>query len=317
VFLYDYYSLSLYFIYKKNNFMSVLKLNALTKSYGKIKAVSNLSLSIEQGSVYGLLGPNGSGKTTTLGMILGVLTQDSGTFQWFDDKYGEAHRKRIGTLLETPNFFPYLNAIDNLRIVAEIKGIAEVDMDHLLHIVNLTGRKKDKFNQYSLGMKQRLAIASALLGDPEVLIFDEPTNGLDPVGISDVREIIKNIAREGKTIIMASHILDEVEKICSHVGIMQKGHLIANGPIGQIINDDFIGEIGCEDLEKLATLIDNIEGIQLLKKHATYLECTVSKALNAKDINKMLYNQGVVLSHLVLRKQSLEEEFLKLITAKN
>ena len=219
--------------------MNVLQIQNLTKNYGAITAVNQLSLSIKSGEIYGLLGPNGSGKTTTLGMILGIIEPDSGTYNWFDGKDKEDDsRKRIGTLLETPNFYPYMNAMKNLEIVAHIKKAKDVPYQELLELVNLYHRRTHPFKNYSLGMKQRLAIAAAMIGNPDVLIFDEPTNGLDPQGIAEVRHTINKIAKQGKTIIMASHILDEVEKICSHVAIIKNGNLLATGTVGSIISND-------------------------------------------------------------------------------
>ena len=197
--------------------MPVLQINNLTKRYGKLTALDNLNLTIEAGNIYGLLGPNGSGKTTTLGIILGILTKSSGTFEWFDGKYGDKYRMRIGAILETPNFYPYLDAQKNLEIVQDIKQSPGDDIEALLTTVNLAHRKDSKFRTYSLGMKQRLAIAATLIGSPDVVIFDEPTNGLDPEGIAEVRNILRRVANSGKTVIMASHLLHEVEKICSHV----------------------------------------------------------------------------------------------------
>ncbi|MBL0082796.1 MAG: ATP-binding cassette domain-containing protein [Saprospiraceae bacterium] len=240
--------------------MEVLQTSHLHKSYGKIKAVNDLNLSIHQGMVFGLLGPNGSGKTTTLGIILGILQFDAGNFTWFENQYGEKHRTRIGAILETPNFYPYLNAIDNLKIVSLIKGVEDTNYDDLLKLVDLHHRKDSKFSSYSLGMKQRLAIAATQIGNPDVLIFDEPTNGLDPQGIAEVRQILKRIADTGKTVIMASHILDEVEKICSHVGIMKNGVLLASGPVGAMLNDKLLGEIGSDDLIALTQALNDMEG---------------------------------------------------------
>jgi len=202
--------------------MSVLSIKNLTKSYGKLTAVDGLNLEIEKGHIYGLLGPNGSGKTTTLGIILDILRPDDGTYEWFEGEYGDKARMKIGAILETPNFYPYLNASENLDIVRRIKRVSNVDYDELLEVVNLAHRKKSAFRTYSLGMKQRLAIAATMIGDPEVLIFDEPTNGLDPQGIAEVRNILSRIASMGNTVIMASHILDEVEKICDHVATKQR-----------------------------------------------------------------------------------------------
>ena len=164
--------------------MPVLEINNLTKKYGSIVAVNNLSLNVDKGNIYGFLGPNGSGKTTTLGIILGILHQNSGDYRWFEGQYGENPRRHLGALLETPNFYPYMNADENLNVVAHIKKVAHPKIDELLDLVNLTNRRKSAFRTYSLGMKQRLAIAAAMIGDPEILIFDEPTNGLDPQGIA-------------------------------------------------------------------------------------------------------------------------------------
>ncbi len=297
--------------------MNVLKIDNLQKSYGSIKAVKNLTLSIESGMIFGLLGPNGSGKTTTLGILLGVLVNDAGSFTWFEDKYGEAHRKKIGAILETPNFYPYLDAIDNLKIVAKIKQAQNVNLEALLELVDLSHRKNSKFSSYSLGMKQRLAIASALIGDPEVLIFDEPTNGLDPQGIAEVRHILKKIAVSGKTVIMASHILDEVEKICTHVGIMKFGKLLATGPVGSILNDDMYGEIGALDMERLRVELSQLEGITITSYNGLYIECTINNGMTAEQINRVLSNKGIYVNHLVVRKQKLEEEFLQITSDSN
>jgi ABC-type multidrug transport system ATPase subunit len=297
--------------------MNVLKIENLQKSYGSIKAVKGLSLSIEQGMVFGLLGPNGSGKTTTLGIILGVLMHDLGSYCWFDDIHGEAHRKKIGAILETPNFYPYLDAIDNLKIVAKIKQVKNSNIESLLEIVDLSHRKNSKFSSYSLGMKQRLAIASSLIGDPEVLIFDEPTNGLDPQGIAEVRHILKKIAMSGKTVIMASHMLDEVEKICTHVGIMKFGKLLAVGPVGSILNNDLYGEIGANDIEKLRIELSKIEGIVITSFNGLFIECTINNGTTAEQINKILSEKGIYVNHLLIRKQKLEEEFLQITNNSN
>ncbi len=297
--------------------MEVLQINNLHKSYGKIKAVNDLNLSISKGMVFGLLGPNGSGKTTTLGIILGILKYDSGSFTWFENAYGEKHRVKIGAILETPNFYPYLNAIDNLEIVALIKGEKQPDYESLLKTVDLWHRKDSKFSSYSLGMKQRLAIAATLIGDPEVLIFDEPTNGLDPQGIAEVRQILRRIADSGKTVIMASHILDEVEKICSHVGIMKNGVLLASGPVGAMLNDNLLGEIGSDDMVALLAALDEIEGIEVGATRKSYIECTVDQQMSASKINRLLVERGIYVNHLVLRKQRLEEEFLEITRNQN
>src|SRR5665647_1631354 len=221
--------------------MSILTIENLSKNYGRIQALKNVSFSVPEGTVFGILGPNGSGKTTMLGTIMDILKPTSGTYKLFDEVPTELHRKRIGTLLETPNFYHYLSGVKNLEIAAEIKQHGKEDIPHVLEMVDLTKRKDSKFSTYSLGMKQRLAIASCLLGDPEVMVFDEPTNGLDPVGIAEIRELIKKLHQEGKTIIMASHLLDEVEKVCSHVAILKRGDLIATGNVNELLaNEDTV-----------------------------------------------------------------------------
>lgn len=295
--------------------MSVLKIEGLTKRYGKITALNNLNLTIEPGHVYGLLGPNGSGKTTTLGIILGILKQDEGEFEWFNGQYGQYHRLRIGAILETPNFYPYLNADENLEIIRHIKKDANHNFDELLSLVDLKERRKSKFSTYSLGMKQRLAIAGTLIGQPDVLIFDEPTNGLDPQGIAEVRTILKKIADSGKTVIMASHILDEVEKICSHVAIIKKGNLLATGPIGSIINSDITVELAATDMAQLKTFLADLNIVKSLKITDKLIEITVNQDIDVGYINRLAFDHGILLSHIAGRKKRLETEFLE-ITSK-
>lgn len=294
--------------------MKVLEINNISKTYGKHKALDNLNLTLQKGNVYGLLGPNGSGKTTTLGIILDVLKSDSGTYTWFEGNQAPHPRLKIGAILETPNFYPYLNALDNLRIVQHIKRSPEDDLHSLLKWVNLYDRRKSKFKSYSLGMKQRLAIAAALIGEPEVLIFDEPTNGLDPQGIAEIREIILKIANEGKTIFMASHILDEVEKICSHVAILKNGNLIAEGPVGTILGDSSILEISAslDNSTKLEDWIENRHDFELMRQDDHVYLIAIESECDPAQINREAFDAGIVLNHLKLRKRSLEEEFLSI-----
>ncbi len=292
--------------------MSVLSIQNLSKSYGKIQALNNLSLEINEGEVYGILGPNGSGKTTTLGVILGILHADSGSYQWFDGRYGKGHRKRIGAILETPNFYPYKTAEDNLSIISHIKGVKTNNYDQLLELVNLAHRKKSAFRTYSLGMKQRLAIAATMIGDPDVIIFDEPTNGLDPQGIAEVRQTLTEIAASGKTVIMASHILDEVEKICSHVAIIKNGNLLATGSVGSILSEDVTIELQAEDMSALQNLIESVPWMSKSKIIADRLEVQMENSHSVAEINKLAFDRGVTLTHLVARKQRLEEEFLEI-----
>jgi len=297
--------------------MEVLSTTNLSKSYGKIKALNNLNIQINAGEVYGLLGPNGSGKTTTLGIIMSILAKDNGDFQWFSGQYGNNPRKKIGAILETPNFYPYLDAYENLEIVCRIKKVENQDIDELLKIVNLYERGTSKFRTYSLGMKQRLAIAATLVGEPEVLIFDEPTNGLDPEGIAEVRVILKRIADSGKTVIMASHILDEVEKICSHVIILQKGKLLASGPVGSILSDDNTIEIGSENMSVLRNFLETHSAIKDIKDKGSYFECQIDSSIAPAEVSEKAHSQGLMITHLVVRKRRLEEEFLDITNNEN
>lgn len=293
--------------------MAILTVDNLHKNYGPIQALKGVSFSVPPGSVFGILGPNGSGKTTLLAIILDVIKQTSGSFKLFDEAPTHIHRQQIGTLLETPNFYHYLNAVQNLRIAAAIKQRGTADIDKVLELVNLDQRKFSKFSTYSLGMKQRLAIASSLLGDPEVLVFDEPTNGLDPVGIAETRELIKKLSKAGKTIIMASHLLDEVEKVCTHVAILQKGTLITHGHVDEILVSEDIVETGAPNMQQLQTLLQQYPGakqVQLNKQHVE-LSCTPG-AVSLDALNRYCFDNGITLNHLRLRKKSLETKFFEL-----
>ncbi len=290
--------------------MTVLETKGLTKVYGKLTALDGLDLTIESGNVYGLLGPNGSGKTTTLGLILDILKASSGTYEWFGGAYGDKYRLKVGAILETPNFYPYMNAVENLEIVRQIKQAKDTNFDELLQTVDLLHRKRSKFRTYSLGMKQRLAIAATLIGDPKVLIFDEPTNGLDPQGIAEVRTILKRIADEGNTVILASHILDEVEKICSHVAIIKKGKLLKVGPVGAILSTDMTVEIASTDMDHLMTKLHEKSYVQKIVRHKDWIECSIDGELDARSFSKEMYESGIIPTRLVVRKQRLEEEFL-------
>lgn len=293
--------------------MSILKINALSKNYGSIRAVNNISLTIEQGNIYGILGPNGSGKTTTLGMIVGIIRPNAGSYTWFDDVLPEFEaRKRIGTLLETPNFYPYMNAIQNLSVVAHIKKVKRPPYKELLKLVSLWERHTSKFKTYSLGMKQRLAIAGALIGDPDVLIFDEPTNGLDPQGIAEVRQLIRDIAARGKTIIMASHILDEVEKICSHVAIIKKGNLLTSGPVGAIISNEQTIEVAAENITALYNLLTQQDTISNIQLEENLLIFNAPEHMTTATLNTLAFQAGITLTHLVAKQKSLEAEFLEI-----
>ncbi|MEM6723319.1 MAG: ABC transporter ATP-binding protein [Bacteroidota bacterium] len=289
---------------------NILEIDGLTKHYGAIKAVDQLNLKVGKGQIYGILGPNGSGKTTTLGMIMGIIQPKAGSYSWFEGLQAQAARKKIGTLLETPNFYPFMTAVQNLKVVAHIKQVKNPKIEEHLKMVRLYGRKDYAFKTYSLGMKQRLAIAAGLIGDPEVLIFDEPTNGLDPEGIAEVRELILQIAQQGKTIIMASHILDEVEKICSHVAIIKRGVLLTSGSVESIINAQPTIEVASDDLTLLKAALAGSKGILDLNVQGDKLMVTLEDEYGPAYLNELAHQKGILLHHLFLKKKSLEEEFL-------
>ncbi|MBK5209550.1 MAG: ABC transporter ATP-binding protein [Flavobacteriaceae bacterium] len=297
---------------------TILSLKNLHKKFGSIHAVNDLSFDIKKGNVYGILGPNGSGKSTTLGIILNVVNKTSGNFSWFDGNL-TTHQalKKVGAIIERPNFYPYMTAIQNLKLVCKIKEIPFAKIEEKLKTVNLYERRNSKFSTFSLGMKQRLAIASALLNDPEILILDEPTNGLDPQGIHEIRVIIKEIAQNGTTILLASHLLDEVEKVCSHVVVIREGVKLYSGTVDEMVASHGLFELKVEtDSEKLMELLTKFEGIASIKTEDDKIIATLNKPVSASEINSYLFSNGVVLSHLVKRKPSLEQQFLTL-TNKN
>jgi ABC-2 type transport system ATP-binding protein len=293
---------------------TILSLKNLDKKYGKVHAVNNLSFDIQKGNVYGILGPNGSGKSTTLGIILNVVNRTSGEFSWFDGKLSTHEAlKKVGAIIERPNFYPYMTAVQNLNLICKIKGVSSDKIDEKLKIVNLFERRDSRFRTYSLGMKQRLAIASALLNDPEILILDEPTNGLDPQGIHEIRQIIKKITTNGTTILLASHLLDEVEKVCSHVVVIRKGIKLYSGRVDEMTASNGLLELKVDvDEEKLIALLETHEAISKVTKEQETVIATLGKEITATEINKFLFEKGFVLSHLVKRKPSLEQQFLDL-----
>ncbi|QXP67550.1 ABC transporter ATP-binding protein [Polaribacter sp. AHE13PA] len=293
---------------------TILSLKNLDKKYGKVHAVNNLSFDIERGNVYGILGPNGSGKSTTLGIILNVVNRTSGEFSWFDGKL-TTHQalKKVGAIIERPNFYPYMTATQNLALICKIKEISTEKINEKLATVNLFDRKDSKFSTFSLGMKQRLAIASALLNDPEILILDEPTNGLDPQGIHEIRQIIQNIAANGTTILLASHLLDEVEKVCSHVVVIRKGVKLYAGRVDEMTASNGLFELKVETNEdKLMTILEEHPAIGKISKDHETIIATLNSEISSTEINEFLFKNGIILSHLVKRKPSLEQQFLDL-----
>lgn len=292
---------------------TILSIKNLHKRYGFVHAVNNVSLEIQKGNVYGILGPNGSGKSTTLGIVLNVVNKTSGEFSWFDGKM-DTHEalKKVGAIIERPNFYPYMTAKENLELVCKIKGIDYAKVEEKLTLVGLMERKDSKFRTFSLGMKQRLAIASALLNDPEILILDEPTNGLDPQGIHQIRDIIKFIASQGTTILLASHLLDEVEKVCSHVLVLRKGEILYSGRVDGITANEAFFELCSDDNQALKIALENNPSVEKVVEEKGKLLTYVNRDLNASDLNRFLFEKGISLNHLVKKKNSLEEQFLEL-----
>ena len=294
---------------------TILKINNLNKIYNKrVHAVKNVSFEIKKGNVYGILGPNGSGKSTTLGIVLNVVNKTSGDFEWFGGKV-ETHDalKKVGAIIERPNFYPYMTAKENLELVCKIKGTPFSKVTEKLELVGLLDRQNDKFRTYSLGMKQRLAIASALLNDPEILILDEPTNGLDPQGIRQIRDIIRVIASQGTTILLASHLLDEVQKVCSHVVVLRKGEMLYQGSVNDMIASNSFFELKSDDIPKLKTVLQSHSAVDKIVDEEDKILVYVKQDIPSAEINAYLFEQKIVLEHLVKRRNSLEEQFLELI----
>ena len=300
--------------------MAILRIDNLTKNYRSVKALNNVSFAVPTKTVFGILGPNGSGKTTLLGIVMDVIKASGGTYIWAGDGLAPNDlRKKIGTLLETPNFYHYLSAEKNLKIAARIKRSGEADIEKVLKMVNLYDRKDSKFNTFSLGMKQRLAIASALLGDPEILVFDEPTNGLDPAGIAEIRELIKELYKQGKTIIMASHILDEVEKVCTHVAIIQKGVLKTVGSVAELMNTSAVNagtniliEMSAADNNALKNMLQQMPGVEIVTEVDSDLHIICNENITGETVNRFCFEKGIVLNKLNVKRKSLETRFLEI-----
>ena len=296
-----------------NPLETILSIKNLNKRYGSLQALKNVSFDIHKGNVYGILGPNGSGKSTTLGIVLNVVNKTSGEYSWFSGSV-ETHEalKKVGAIIERPNFYPYMTAKENLELVCKIKGINAAKVSEKLELVGLVDRQNSKFSTFSLGMKQRLAIASALLNDPEILILDEPTNGLDPQGIHQIRDIIKQIASKGTTILLASHLLDEVEKVCTHVLVLRKGEILYTGLVdGMSANDGFF-ELQADDTENLILVVQTHPAVKNIVHEDGKVLVYLKKELEAKELNRFLFEKNIILNHLVKRKNSLEEQFLEL-----
>jgi len=294
---------------------NVVTTDGLTKFYGRIRAVDHLNLSIPEKSVFGILGPNGSGKTTTLGMLLDVINPTSGTYRWFDNIPDKKNRQKIGSILETPAFYPYLSAVDNLSIIAEIKNSGHGNINDVLKLTGIYDRRHSAFRTFSLGMKQRLALAAAMLSNPVVLILDEPTNGLDPRGIAEMRELIRRIAGEGKTIILASHLLDEVQKVCTHFCVLDKGQLVYSGLVNESREEQYI-EISSGDMQVLIDSLKSFPGNTSVENKGQVAVLTIPGTIPISSVSRYLFEKGIFPTHLVAQVKSLEAQFLEILKEK-
>ena len=293
---------------------TILRIEDLHKFYGRIKALQGLSLEVTKGNIFGILGPNGSGKTTTLGIVLDIINKTKGNYFWFDEPSSKYNRRRIGAILETPAFYPYLSAVQNLKIAAKIKKAPFTQIEKVLDMVDLYDRKNDQYRTYSLGMKQRLAIAAALIADPDVMILDEPTNGLDPQGIKEVRDIIIRIGQLNKTIILASHLLVEVQKVCSHFAVLNKGRKIYQGTVAEALGGKPVFEVSSENNEYLKSIVSDFSFVDDVKEEPDCLVISLSDPKSGSDLNKALFEKGIILSHLNIRKKDLENQFLTILS---
>ncbi|MGA0273082.1 MAG: ATP-binding cassette domain-containing protein [Flavobacteriaceae bacterium] len=292
---------------------TLLELDGLSKSFGRLKAVDQLTFTLKKGNSYGLLGPNGSGKSTTLGMILNVVNPTSGSFSWYEGVLSTQQAlKKIGAIIERPNFYPYMTALQNLQLICKIKQCSDATLQEKLELVGLWERRNSKFSTYSLGMKQRLAIAAALINNPELLILDEPTNGLDPEGIHQIRGLIKKISAQGTTILLASHLLDEVEKVCSHVIILKNGVKYYEGPVHGIHKSFGYIELKAQNLKLLKQFMASLEEVDSIEEESSMLKVFLKNELNTEELSQRLAQEKIYITHLAQKRPSLEEQFLTL-----
>ena len=295
---------------------TVIQTDGLTKRYGRVLAVDGLSLNVPRGRIFGLLGPNGSGKTTLMSMLLGLVRPTAGNFTLFgqpSEKGGlDRQLHRIGALIETPSFYPYMSGRNNLAYFQGISGRGDpAELDSLLEQVGLGGRGGDKFQTYSLGMKQRLGLAYTLLGDPELLVLDEPTNGMDPAGMAEVRELIRSLGGENRTVILSSHLLNEVEQVCDSVGILSHGRLIAQGDVAELLQERGQPQVRLRttDDRKAWEILNALAWVDSVSADSGYLVAGVDAA-RSWEITAALSRNEVYVSEMTPAQMSLEQYFL-------
>ena len=295
----------------------IARTHNLVKRFRNITAVNDLNIEIHRGEVFGFLGPNGAGKTTTIGLLLGLLRPTSGSVELFgeDIAHNLSTLKRVGAIVETSAFYPYLSGFDNLRILATMGGVSTQRMWEVLDIVGMRDRAKTKYKTYSLGMKQRLGIAAALLSDPELILLDEPTNGLDPAGMKEVRDLILKLAQMGKTIFLSSHLLFEVEQVCSRVAIIKKGEVIAQGVVSELLQRGQRLQIGVSDATRAVETLKKVDWIHNVSVKDNLIFLETSKE-NASKISELLAKQSIFLSELKTVDSSLEDFFLEITQGK-
>ena len=293
----------------------ILRTEALWKRYGNVIAVAGMDLSVRAGEVFSFLGPNGSGKSTTVGMVLGLIRPTSGRVLAFGSDmalHPWPTLKRIGAVIETPAFYPYLSGYDNLRVLAIALGdVPASHIDEMLELVGLRDRAGDPFKTYSLGMKQRLGIASTLLRDPELIILDEPTNGLDPAGTAEVRELIPSLAHEGRTVFLCSHLLHEVQQVSDRVAIVKKGSVVAEGTVDELLGHGQYLRLRASDNDALARALESIPWVTRIDHRDGFIRAAVPLD-QAGELNRTLAAQEIFLSELAPWESDLEEVFLQL-----
>lgn len=293
-----------------------IEFHALTRRFGQHTAVDALSLRVPAGSVFGFLGPNGAGKTTTIAMLLGLVRPTSGHITIFGhdvQRTPTTAMQRVGAMIEYPAFFPYLSGYDNLRVLARADGIAQphARIQQVLALVDLAARSKDRFKTYSQGMKQRLGIAAALLNQPDLIVLDEPTNGLDPAGTVEMRELIRTLASEGHTIFMSSHLLHEVEQVCNQVAIIKHGKLIASGKVAELLHRGQGLQVQVTaQAEAAVALLGKLDWINSVRHEGLTLLIDAPHE-RAAEINALLTRNNILVAEIRTREASLEAFFLQ------
>lgn len=292
----------------------IIRADHLTKRYGAVTAVDDVSFEVRRGEIYGFLGPNGSGKSTTIGMLLGLVAPSSGSIGLFGKSLDERDETlpRVGAIIESPAFYPYLSGRRNLRVLADLRpGVTDKRIDEVIEIVGLSGAANRKYSEYSLGMKQRLGIGWTLLHDPELLVLDEPTNGLDPAGMAEVRHLILQLASEGKTIFISSHLLNEIEQVCDRVTIIQRGKLIAEGWVDEMVNSEPRLLVRVDAPERAEDIVRGLlQGADIVIDDNELM--ISAEGLRPAEINAALVTAGIGVEELHTIQHSLEEAFLDL-----